>query len=601
MKIIREIEIRKFRSIKTCVKDLNCTNLNIFVGQNDNGKSNILRALNLFFNGETDIGRPFRFDDDYCYHADSGTGTRREIRIDLIIDPPTHRFKNAKPLRWTKRWKRDGSVPEERVYIESGKPVPQRDNVSKWLDKLKYRYVPAIKEQDYFNSLMGDLHDVLLEAHTGVMNAQGAGFITGIQNVTQSITTDLDKQIGVPSTIQIPSDFRILFSNLDFGVHEDNITYHLKQRGDGIKVRHIPVILKYMAEQEKNITLSGYVKPDTIWGFEEPENNLELRYAFELASAFKEYSKDIQVFVTTHSPAFYSLGTHDSSSVATFLVCRQPDKCTTVDKINLKQNSDVLNIHETMGLLPIITPYLKEAYDAQEKIRELENQIASASIGSRCMVITEDEHSESLRAILAANGFNLDETEFFSYKGKDQIKGALILALYLKNKKPEIAVLVHRDRDYLTDSELQKISSPFLSNGILFFHTDGVDVESHLLNVDHILDLGIDLTRDEIEHLIQEATIETQNDSIGRMIDHTFAISKPENGAYAKAIDNLREKYESDPIRYRYSKKVEKRLRGKIQTATKNNIKIAIPSNHLIHLELKKQANSSWAHANMAS
>ncbi|MBE4044311.1 ATP-binding protein, partial [Vibrio parahaemolyticus] len=40
---------------------------------------------------------------------------------------------------------------------------------------------------------------------------------------------------------------------------------------------------------------------------EEPENNLELKYAFELAEVFRGYSKDIQIFITTHSPAFYAL------------------------------------------------------------------------------------------------------------------------------------------------------------------------------------------------------------------------------------------------------------------------------------------------------
>ena len=98
MQIIRSVEIRKFRSIKsvTGTSKFNPTHLNVIVGKNDQGKSNVLRALNLFFNNETDSGVAFRFDDDYCYRANTGTGTRREVRIDLVIDPPKARFASDK-------------------------------------------------------------------------------------------------------------------------------------------------------------------------------------------------------------------------------------------------------------------------------------------------------------------------------------------------------------------------------------------------------------------------------------------------------------------------------------------------------------------------
>lgn len=76
MDIIREIKIINFRSIRSLNRKLAPTHLNIFVGQNDQGKSNILRALNLFFHGDTDIGVPFRFEDDYSYYAPTGRGKK---------------------------------------------------------------------------------------------------------------------------------------------------------------------------------------------------------------------------------------------------------------------------------------------------------------------------------------------------------------------------------------------------------------------------------------------------------------------------------------------------------------------------------------------
>lgn len=132
MEIIRSIQIRKFRSIKSLTSDLSPIHLNIFVGQNDQGKSNILRALNLFFNGQTDPGQLFRFDDDYCFHANTGKGTKREIRIDLLIHPPRHRFRNANPVRWTKQWKKDGSVQQTKQDTVTKKELAATNNVS-WI------------------------------------------------------------------------------------------------------------------------------------------------------------------------------------------------------------------------------------------------------------------------------------------------------------------------------------------------------------------------------------------------------------------------------------------------------------------------------------
>ncbi len=594
MKIIRQVEIRKFRSIKSSTRDLTFSDLNILVGQNDNGKSNVLRALNLFFNSETDVGQGFRFEDDYCYHADSGTGTRREIRIDLLIDPPQARFKHAKPVRWTKRWKRDGSVIEDRIYLEDGSPISPKDNVSKWLDKLNYRYVPAIKGRDYFNALMGDLHDVLHEAHGDIMTTQGEGFISGIQKITKGITRELAAQIGVPNTIQVPSDFRLLFSNLDFGSKDGANTYHLKQRGDGIKVRHIPVILKYMAEQEKNIAIPGYVKPDTIWGFEEPENNLELKYAFELANTFREYAKDIQILVTTHSPAFYSLHSDSTDSVRTFFVRREGDLCTTIKQVEHGQGANLHDLHDHMGLLPLITPYLKDIYAAELRIQALEDKISMVADDKKCLVITEDKNSKAIKAIFAASGFRLKETEFFSYNGKDQIKGALILGKYLREKKPDVTVVVHRDRDYLTTEEVSSYADTFIKHQLHFFCTNGVDAESHFLTPEHISAIGIPLAGNELEMLINQATTDARKDSLSRLIDQTLLTTKPENGAYAKLIQSLNDKYDKDPERYRYGKKVLGHLKSRLQKALKENVDLEVSSTALKVESLKQIADSIW-------
>src|SRR3546814_4079814 len=47
-----------------------------FIGKNSSGKSNVLRALNLFFNGETSPGLPVNFDVDLHFRP-----SRRQKKI----------------------------------------------------------------------------------------------------------------------------------------------------------------------------------------------------------------------------------------------------------------------------------------------------------------------------------------------------------------------------------------------------------------------------------------------------------------------------------------------------------------------------------------
>lgn len=60
MKLIKSIEIRYFRSLYSTTLR-NVGDLNIVFGKNDMGKSNLLRALDLFFNCEN-IDTQFELD-----------------------------------------------------------------------------------------------------------------------------------------------------------------------------------------------------------------------------------------------------------------------------------------------------------------------------------------------------------------------------------------------------------------------------------------------------------------------------------------------------------------------------------------------------------
>lgn len=84
---IKRIKIKNFRSIVDL--DLKVKKMNIFVGLNDVGKSNVLKALNLFFNGETEPGALYDFEADYSKFAPIRKKKAKEIMISIEFEIPT--------------------------------------------------------------------------------------------------------------------------------------------------------------------------------------------------------------------------------------------------------------------------------------------------------------------------------------------------------------------------------------------------------------------------------------------------------------------------------------------------------------------------------
>jgi hypothetical protein len=110
----------------------------------------------------------------------------------------------------------------------------------------------------------------------------------------------------------------------------------------------------------------------TLWGFEEPENSLELANAIEEASAFLSdaRSKRRQVFLTSHSPAFFNLEDH---AVERFFVQKTPEPTSgrpvsTISRISLLAPANTADLMGELPHLAQISHYLKSAQDRIERV-----------------------------------------------------------------------------------------------------------------------------------------------------------------------------------------------------------------------------------------
>ena len=169
--------------------------------------------------------------------------------------------------------------------------------------KLSFHYIPAVRGRDIFAHYLNALHDALIEDEKAGVKDASTQLMTSINQSTNDMSERIKSGLNIDSNIQVPKDLRELFSALDFSTRFSGYDIPLQKRGDGIQARHIPFVLDFIARHSSK---------HHIWAYEEPENSLELSKAFELAEQFeKDFSKENQIYLTTHSPAFYDLaGTH---------------------------------------------------------------------------------------------------------------------------------------------------------------------------------------------------------------------------------------------------------------------------------------------------
>lgn len=362
---IKKIEIRNFRSIRNIL--INVDNYNTFVGLNDVGKSNLLKALNLFFNGQTDYLNDFDFSSDFSYLFSKKTHRTKEIKIKLTFSIPSA-YRDAGDVVWEKAWRVSGL--QEDIIYKVGKnnkreKLSSRSRVQSSLHKLKYRYIPAVKSREYYKGLLSDLYESVSSSLDSPLKNSIRDFSDNLKKYTKDINEQALKSLGLNSELSVPDKLNDIFRALCFITTDkgSNFSIDLQKRGDGIQTRHIPFILKHIADEDQKSRPSGSTRIVTIWGFEEPENGLELSKSFDMAKELWSYSESIQMFITTHSPAFYL--NKDKKNSKVFFTVKNGQTGTKYNN-ELEKNE----LTTKMGLMPLVAPFIRKQQERFDNINK---------------------------------------------------------------------------------------------------------------------------------------------------------------------------------------------------------------------------------------
>ena len=354
---IEKIEIQFFRSIyRETITGIH--DLNVFTGKNDVGKSNILKALNLFFNNETDSGVPFSFLDNFNFQRlrecqDSIKG-KQFIQIKITFIRGRHSEKTL-PSKFTvtKKWFRTDTVPSfidddlGKRLTEEGRQYSDRSksSLTAFLNKVRYIYIPAIKDAHTFQKILSLLRETIYNDRLSQDKQLGNSMSVlseRIAKAAQELNEEFESATGVRANLSSPKSISELYQAIGVDTEVDNNgnTISLDGRGDGIRVRYLPSILHYIAKNSSNMY---------IWGFEEPENSLEYNLAMKMATDFERtYCHHSQILTTSHSPAFIGLPDNDHNSLYR---CYRENTGTKIITLSQAQHRD--DLAEELGYVQI--------------------------------------------------------------------------------------------------------------------------------------------------------------------------------------------------------------------------------------------------------
>jgi AAA15 family ATPase/GTPase len=428
--IIRRIEIKRFRSFDNVT--IETDSLNIFSGKNNAGKSNVLRALNLFFNNCSNYNVPFKHANDYNKAFRGDAGGKRDIQITVHFHPTgtgalRYNFSIVKTFSDGKSLPNieyRSENPEIREKINAGDGNVARQFTT-FLNKIEYLYIPAVRDRTLIHSLLLRFEQIIKSDTTNAEGFDGAvqSLSTILNNASSGISKEFESYMGLPALATLSANVTDVLGAIEINVKSGaqirnkrkngakgevkNIPINLFSSGDGVIMTYLVYFLSYLTQKNSK---------KVIWGFEEPENSLEYSKVQKLAEQFYgTFTKQAQIFITTHSPAFIKLHEYDNIllyRVYTLPQSRQdslaglPDrKPTYVTKIDdiprqmtlFKNNPDALDT-------------LEQELFLAEQSKEIEEAAHRVTAREQELIETQRDFEEKYKGLFPDNVFICEDS-----------------------------------------------------------------------------------------------------------------------------------------------------------------------------------------------
>lgn len=383
---IRRVKISNFRTLLDFEIELN-EKFQIIAGANNSGKSNLLRALNIFFNEGFDEDSYFDKTKDLSYHIEKGTGSSSPttIEVDLFLkDDEIRRIKNLDEyiienniirtrgyyfgeLEGWYHSSQDGTFPIQKELKKGQNKIEKATHaIIKLFKRIQFMYIPA--QYDIGSKINQLVAEEILP--TMVDTYGNTGLSSKVKELKKQIDVvdQLTKDVLKEKNELISQSFRDvikLFPEIQAGINlekyalevsltgeslseilskriilnvQDASHKEVDSKGSGIQKLVLITLLEYFS---KNIEAKArYTNPFLIWAIDEPETYMQPKLQKQISKIFKSISETHQVICTTHSPKMIDI--YNPQNVKLFYLKSEPFPVTRKGgKIMFKKMTEV--------------------------------------------------------------------------------------------------------------------------------------------------------------------------------------------------------------------------------------------------------------------
>lgn len=337
------VEIENFRSIIEKPLRIDFDDLTVIVGPNNCGKSNILRALQLFFTGTVE-GLPYSSDRDYP--KTDGLNKSAQTKITLTVTyEPTKEVSLRRALddleKESDQQRLDGNQISLRLSyskngVESWQFLGKKGarNIKKelilkvrdsLLQSVIFKYIPVGRDslESITSEISTELIKTIFSGWSGAVKKRQeineaigtllARLTPELQSSSDSVTGSIQKVFVEVKKLEL----RLPFSNLEemlpnlTPVISDTAETGLKSKGAGIQTSSLLFLLKYLAD---NHPQRHNARQTFIWAVEEPESFLHPTKQRAMADMLTGFAKEVQTVITTHCGHFVPRAVSGSAS-----------------------------------------------------------------------------------------------------------------------------------------------------------------------------------------------------------------------------------------------------------------------------------------------
>jgi energy-coupling factor transporter ATP-binding protein EcfA2 len=198
------------------------------------------------------------------------------------------------------------------------------------------------------------------------------------------------------------------------------------------------------------------------------------------------------------------------------------------------------------------------------------------------VVLTEDEIVRPLETVLESSGFDLAKTAVLPYYGISVIRQLRPLISMIRKTNAKAKLVIHRDRDFLTDEEVEEWKVKVRRLGVEPFVTEGRDIESHFIDPTYLHEANPEAPASDIEDMIKtaagKAKLSMQSDYVNGRIEILKKGGEPINAGAIAA--EATEAVSSNPRRY-FGKSILRAIRAEFQASFRKNMNVFQRSDRL--------------------